>query len=49
MKYLYLPPALTLLLASPAWTQAITYTAQNPFDELKPDFEELLNGLVINP
>jgi hypothetical protein len=29
--------------------QAITYTAQNLFDEFKPDFEELLNGLVINP
>lgn len=29
--------------------QAVTYTAQNLFDEFKPDFEELLNGLVINP
>lgn len=29
--------------------QALTYTAQNLFDEFKPDFEELLNGLVINP
>lgn len=29
--------------------QAITYTAQNLFDEFKGDFEELLSGLVINP
>ncbi|HEY2294905.1 MAG TPA: hypothetical protein VGM86_29730 [Thermoanaerobaculia bacterium] len=29
--------------------QALTYTAQNLFDEFKPDFEELLNGLVVNP
>lgn len=33
--------------ASGSW-QFITYTTQSLFDEFKPDFELLLNGLIIH-